>query len=189
MKSKLEKYLENSNLSERSISLIVNLWNKKSVIKKNDYLLKRNQKENYLYFINSGCIASIVQEEDKESVLGFGYIGSIITSFISFSTETPTNLSLLAISNTEILKISKKELYQLIDDYADIAKWYSSTIEKTLVGHLKRQIELVTLNPSQKYNAFIERSGHLVNSIPLKYISSYLNITPETLSRVRKSIS
>ena len=189
MKNNLKEFLKNSTLSEQSISVIVGLWNKSSIVKKNDYLLRKNQKENYLYFIKSGCIASVVEGENKQSVLGFGYKNSIITSFISFSTETPTDLSLLAISNTEVLKISKGELSQLISDHTDIANWYTTIIEKTLVGHLKRQIELVMLNPTERYSAFLKRSGHLVNSIPLKYISSYLNMTPETLSRVRKSIS
>ena len=189
MKNELETFLKNSNLSQQSISMMSNLWNKRSLVKKNDYLLKRNQKENYLYFIISGSIALIVESENKNSVLGFGYGCAIITSFISFSTQAPTELSLLAISDTEILKISKIELDQLINSYPEIAKWYHSLIEKTLIGHLKRQIELVTLSPKDRYKVFIERSGHLVNSIPLKYISSYLNMTPETLSRVRNMIS
>ena len=189
MKNKLETFLENSSLSQQSISMISNLWNKKSIVKKNDYLLKRNQKENYLYFIVSGCISLMVESENKNSVLGFGYDSSIITSFISFATQSPSDLSLLAISDTELLKISKRELDQLINSDPEIAKWYHSLIEKTLIGHLKRQIELVTLSPKASYKVFIERSGHLVNSIPLKYISSYLNMTPETLSRVRNMIS
>lgn len=189
MRNELEIFLNRSTLSEESISMIGKSWNKSSTIKKNDYLLRRDQKENYMYFIISGCIASIVESEYKNAVLGFGYQNSIITSFASFSTETPTELSLLAISDTEILKISKKALNQLIDNDAEIAKWYYVIIEKTLIGHLNRQIELITLNPKDRYKVFIERSGHLVNSIPLKYISSYLNMTPETLSRVRRTIS
>ena len=55
----------------------------------------------------------MVESENKNSVLGFGYDGSIITSFISFSTQSPSDLSLLAISDTELLKISKRELNQL----------------------------------------------------------------------------
>ena len=189
MKNELEIFLEKSNLSQPSIALISNAWNNRSTVKKNDYLLRFNQKENYLYFIISGCIALMVENENKDAVLGLGYNCSIITSFISFSTQKPTELSLLAISNVELLKISKTDLDQLINDSPEIAKWYHALIEKTLIGHLNRQIELTTLSPKERYNVFIERSGHLVNSIPLKYISSYLNMKPETLSRVRNMIS
>ncbi|MFT5819296.1 MAG: CRP-like cAMP-binding protein [Crocinitomix sp.] len=187
--NQVQTFLKNSNLSQDSISLISNSWNKRSVIKKNDYLLETNKTEKHLYFIVSGCIASIVETENKDSVLGFGYTNSIITSFTSFTTETPSELALLAIYDTELLKIEKKELNQLVGAHPEIAKWYYSIIEKTLIGHMKRQIELTTLTPSESYKVFMKRSGHLVNSIPLKYISSYLNMTPETLSRVRKLIS
>lgn len=188
MEQTLEQFLSKGILNQASIELLIGAWKSEITLNKNDYLLKSNQKENYLYFIKTGCIAPVVEEE-KVAVLGFGYQGSIITSFISYSTEVPDKMALLAISNTTILKISKAELINLVNSSPNIAKWYYSIIEETLVGHLKRQIELLTLNPTEKYNAFIQRSGHLVNTIPLKYISSYLNMTPETLSRVRKSIS
>lgn len=189
MTNELEDFLKNSNLSQESISIICNSWNNEIIITKKDYLLRRNQKENYLYFIISGCIALVIESENKNSVLGFGYNNSIITSFISFSTENPSELSLLGVSESKALKISKTELNKLINSHPEIAKWYCTIIEKTLIGHLKRQVELTTLSPKERYKLFIERSGHLVNSIPLKYISSYLNMTPETLSRVRTSIS
>lgn len=189
MVNKLEIFLKNSNLSQESISILCNSWKSEITIKKKDYLLKRDQKENYLYFIISGCIALVIESENKDSVLGFGYDNSIITSFISLSTGDPTELSLLGISESKALKISKTELNRLINNHPEIAKWYYTIIEKTLIGHLKRQVELITLSPKDKYKLFIERSGHLVNSIPLKYISSYLNMSPETLSRVRASIS
>ncbi len=188
MTNELEIFLKKSNLSQESIVIICNSWNKEISVKKKDYLLRKNQKENYLYFVISGCIALIIENENKNSILGFGYDNSIITSFISFSTETTTELSLLAVSESKILKISKNQLYKITNSYPEIAKWYYSIIEKTLIGHLKRQVELTTLSPKDRYKLFIERSGNLVNSIPLKYISSYLNMTPETLSRIRTSI-
>lgn len=189
MTNELENFLKNSNLSQESISIICNSWNNELIIKKKDYLLRQSQKENYLYFIISGCIALAIESENKKSVLGFGYHNSIITSFVSFSTANPSELSLFGVSDSKVLKISKTELNKLIISHPEIAKWYYSIIEKTLIGHLKRQVELITLSPKERYKLFIERSGHLVNSIPLKYISSYLNMTPETLSRVRASIS
>ncbi|WP_420573291.1 Crp/Fnr family transcriptional regulator [Kordia sp.] len=189
MTDKIEQFFRNNNLSEESISIICDYWNTEVVIRKKEYLLRKNQTENYLYFIVSGCVALLVESENKNSVIGFGYENSIITSFISFSTETPSELSLFGALESKVLKISKTDLNTLMERYPEIAKWYYETIEKTLIGHLKRQIELTTLSPKDRYKLFIERSGHLVNSIPLKYISSYLNMTPETLSRVRASFS
>ena len=82
MTNKLENFLKNSNLSQESITIICDSWSKEIIIKKKDYLLRRDQKENYLYFIISGCIALVIESENKNSVLGFGYDNSIITSFI-----------------------------------------------------------------------------------------------------------
>ena len=189
MNNNLKTFLKNDKLSEQSINILCNAWNSKHVVKKNDFLLQKNKKEHYLYFILTGCLATILEDEKKDFVLGFGYENSLINSYISFVTEKTSPTSLKAICDTELLKISKKELFKLTKSYSEIANWYHSKIEKTLVGHLNRQIELVSLTPEQHYKAFLKRSGKLVNTIPLKYISSYLNMTPETLSRVRKLIS
>ncbi|WP_010182323.1 cyclic nucleotide-binding domain-containing protein [Aquimarina agarilytica] len=128
----LENFLKQSDLSQASIAMICDCWNKEIIVKKKEYLLRKSQ-------VVSGCIALVIESENKNSVLGFGYENSIITSFVSFSTGTPTELSLLGIAASKVLKISKKQLNELVKNDPEIAKWYSTIIEKTLIGHLKRQ--------------------------------------------------
>ncbi|WP_424002526.1 Crp/Fnr family transcriptional regulator [Maribacter sp. IgM3_T14_3] len=189
MKNILKDFLLRSIKDSDAVLELCSLSSPSYKVSKNQYVLKKYQKENCLYFISSGCIALMVQTEKKDNVLGFGYQNSIITSFLSFASGLPSDLSLLAISDVELIKIPKKGLMHLVNNNSTIANWYNKLIKKTLIGHLNREIEMLTLSSKERYVAFLNRSGHLVNSIPLKYISSYLNMTPETLSRVRKTIS
>jgi CRP-like cAMP-binding protein len=185
----LDEFLTSNQLGAEAVELLTGSWSERITLAKNDYLLKKGQKENYLYFIASGCVALMVETEHENQVLGFGYESSIISAFISFSTTRPSELSLFALRGTEVLRISKKDLFELRHKCSEIDRWYSVLLEQMLIGHLNRQVELITLPAKERYHSFLKRSGHLVNSIPLKFISSYLHMAPETLSRMRKVIS
>ncbi|TPN87065.1 Crp/Fnr family transcriptional regulator [Aquimarina algicola] len=178
-----------NQLQETSKVNLIKYWNEEKVFRKNEFILKSGQVEHYLYFVCSGSLFLGLENNVKEHVLGFGYETSVICSFSSFITQSPSKFHIKAITDCTLLRISKTQLMKLVDEYSDIKAWYYSLIEQTLAGHLERQAELLSLSPKARYTSFLERSGHLINSLPLKYISSYLNMEPETLSRIRSKIS
>ncbi len=187
----LNKILSKSGkLSEDSIVSLLELWHKSKKLKAREILLNFNQQDSYLYFVSSGCLRLfVVDNQHNEVNIGFGFENTFITSFQSFIQEKPSLLSIEAISESVILAIHKQDLKLLINENKEISEWYQSLLEITLSGHIQRQTELLTLSPQEKYEVFIKRSGHLINSIPLKHIASYLMMSPETLSRVRSKLS
>ncbi|HMS66841.1 MAG TPA: Crp/Fnr family transcriptional regulator [Saprospiraceae bacterium] len=188
---KLEKKLsENKILSKHSIIELLDVWQKTKVLKAKESLISLNQKDINLYFIKSGCVRLFVfDNEGNDKNLGFGYENTFITSFQSFLENKPSLLSIEAVLETEVYYISKNDLMNLVVSNAEITRWYQHMIECTLSGHIQRQVELLTLSPQERYEVFKNRSGHLLNVIPLKLIASYLMMTPETLSRIRAKIS
>jgi CRP-like cAMP-binding protein len=177
-------------LGEGSIDLLLSKWNDSQAFKSNELILSTHQKAHYLYFVNRGSLRLfLVNKKEEDITIGFGYKNSIITSFDSFIDESPSLLSIAAIEDVELIKLSKKNLEHCIESDHTIATWYQSVLEKTISGHIKRQTELLMLSPKERYEVFLKRSGHLINSVPLKHIASYLGMKPETLSRVRNKIS
>ena len=188
----LLSFLEKQNeLDESSIQILLKGWNGKKKFNRKDFIIKSGKREHKLYFVESGIVRLYVEETETtpESNVGFGYQNSIITSFDSFVSEEPSQLSIQALTDCSINYISKPTLFQMVESNKNIAHWYRSLLEKTLAGHINRQMELLTLSPTQRYLVFLKRSGELINSIPLKHIASYLRMKPETLSRIRKQIS
>lgn len=187
----LKQYLLKSELlSENSVAALEAFWIKKKILKSKENLLEFNQQDSNLYFVLNGCVRLFVVDNNGAEInLGFGYEDSFVTCFQTFITGKPSLLSIEAIMDTEVVCISKKDLTALMHTNHEIAKWYQSMLEITLSGHIQRQVELLTLSPSERYSVFIKRSGHLINRIPLKYIASYLMMQPETLSRIRAKIS
>lgn len=177
-------------LTEKAIEALLADWQKSRRLKAREVLLDSGQVAKELYFISSGCVRMLViDQEGQENNIGFGYQHSLITSFQSFIESQPSQLVIEAINDTEVASINKTALSKLLDGYPEISRWYQSLLEKTLAGHIQRQIELLTYSPRERYEIFLQRSGHLINNIPLKHIASYLMMTPETLSRIRAAIS
>jgi CRP/FNR family transcriptional regulator, anaerobic regulatory protein len=190
MQKSEHKLLEYKQLSKPSVIELLTVWKKEKQIKPKEHLINFHQTDSNLYFIKSGFVRLyVIDNHGNEKNIGFGYENTFITSFQSFITEKPSLIRLQAILETEVQIISKKSISDLITTNKEISNWYQSMIENTLAGHIQRQIELLTLSPQERYTVFQKRSGHLINSIPLKHIASYLMMTPETLSRIRANIS
>ncbi len=187
----IENALKQSNLlSVSSAAILAGAWDKSRHLNAKESLLKFREKDTNLYFVASGCVRLfVINSKGDEINLGFGYENTLITCFQSFIEEKPSQLSIEAVLDTALLYIPKISLNQLILGNVEIGRWYQHMLETTLIGHIQRQVELLTLSPQARYAIFIKRSGHLVNRIPLKQIASYLMMKPETLSRIRSKIS
>ncbi len=177
-------------LSKSSINELLNAWETVRLLKPKESLVHFNQQDSNLYFIAKGCVRLfVIDSQGEEKNVGFGYSDTFITSFQSFVTGKPSLLSIESVLDSEVWCVPKQRIRELIHSNKEISAWYQTMIELTLAGHIQRQIELITLSPQARYEVFQQRSGHLINAIPLKLIASYLMMTPETLSRIRARIS
>ena len=92
-----------------------------------------------------------------------------------------------AIRKTTLKVIPKASLLQLINEDTESLKQYIGLLENLVTQQIEREIDLLTVSPSERLKRVLDRSPNLFQQIPLKYIASYLRMTPETLSRIRNS--
>jgi CRP-like cAMP-binding protein len=85
------------------------------------------------------------------------------------------------------MAIRRKDFYTLFDAHPKIERAWRHLEEVALVGMIEREAELLTFTPEQRYRRLMNRSPHLFQIIPRKYIASYLRMSPETLSRIKLS--
>lgn len=160
---------------------------KTKVISKGDFLLKEGDIENNLYFIESGALRVFHLSEFEEATIRFGYEGNFINSLSSYITGKPSEFYMEAIRKTSIRIISKKQVQQIAYENDSNLKEYIALLETLITQQIEREIDLLTVSPTERLNRVLERSPNLFQQIPLKYIASYLRMTPETLSRIRNS--
>ncbi|SDR93868.1 cAMP-binding domain of CRP or a regulatory subunit of cAMP-dependent protein kinases [Polaribacter sp. KT25b] len=160
------------------------------VIKKKAVFLKLNEIENHISFIESGVVRLFIPKEDpeKEITFGFSFKNQFISAYDSFLTQKPSAYQLQALTETTILSIT----------YADLQEVYKKTQIGNLIGRLtaerlfliksKREQNLLNLSAEERYLKLFKERPELLKIIPLKYISSYIGVTAQALSRIRKRI-
>ena len=159
----------------------------KRTLVKGELLIKEGEIESNLYYVSSGALRVFLLTEYEEMTIRFGYEGSFINSLSSFISQKPSEFYIEAIRKTTIQIISKDKLQEIIHQDAESMEEYIALIETLVTQQIEREIDLLTVSPSERLKRVLARSPNLFQQIPLKYIASYLRMTPETLSRVRNS--
>lgn len=156
-------------------------------VAKNAFIVPEGKVDQHIYFIERGAVRVFLQSEFEELTIRFGYQGSFITSLSSFIKGTPSEFYIQAIRATKLRVISKVQFQEYIDCDDRYLKLYNAILEGLVLQQLEREIDLLTYSPSERLQRVLERSPNVFQEIPSKYIASYLRMTPETLSRIRKS--
>lgn len=177
----------NLKLSDELSSALDASWNHEKQLNRGDFLIQTNQVEQYLYFIEKGTVGIFYPNEDQNQCVGFGYSPSLICSFPSFVKKRPSEYFIQILSKTKVIGISRNEFYHLLEKFPELERLWRVMLEEALLGRIEREIDLLTIAPQTRIQRLLNRSPHIFQIVPLKYIASYLRMTPETLSRNMRS--
>jgi len=160
------------------------------IIPKKTIFLKLNAIENNISFIESGVVRLYLPKDnpEKEITFGFSFKNQFISAYDSFLTQQPSVYQLQTLTETTILSIT----------YDDLQAVYKTTQIGNLIGRLtaerlfllksKREQNLLNLTAEERYVKLFKERPELLKVIPLKYISSYIGVTAQALSRIRKRL-
>ncbi len=164
-----------------------NLWEKEVSLKRNEFLKVNGDIDTNLYLIKNGSLRIFVLDEAEENTIRFGYQNNIITALDSYITEKPTEYYIQAIKASELKVIKKSTITTLLANSPELQQFWNTMLEQIIVQQLEREQDILTTSPLKRYQRVLERSPQLFQEVPNKYIASYLRMTPETLSRLKKS--
>lgn len=164
-----------------------NLWGSQIEVSRNEYVKVKGTIDTNLYFIDNGSLRIFLIDENEEHTIRFGYKNNIIASLDSFITETPSDFYIQALKKTKLKIISKSTLFNLIENSDKLKNTWTIILEQLIIQQLNREIDILTTSPTERYKRVLKRSPQLFQEIPNKHIANYLRMTPETLSRIKKS--
>jgi CRP-like cAMP-binding protein len=159
----------------------------RKTIAKGQFLIREGEIEQNLYLVESGALRVFYLTEYEEMTIRFGYKGSIITSLSSFIKGNPSEFYIDAIRKTTVKVLTRNSLMNLVNESTESLRQYTRLLESLITQQIEREIDLLITSPQERLKRVLERSPNLFQEIPLKYIASYLRMTPETLSRIRNS--
>nr|WP_315033085.1 Crp/Fnr family transcriptional regulator [uncultured Chryseobacterium sp.] len=159
------------------------------LIKKNTFLIREGETEKYSYFIFEGIARCwTLNHKGEEQTFWFCTAGTFSMSNISFTLQEKSTFNVQILIDSIIYRIDEEQAEQLYLAIPRLKSVFGDLTALLLNRLLKRNIDLIKYSPEQYYLQMINEYGVALNYIPLKDVASYLGITPQALSRIRKRI-
>jgi CRP-like cAMP-binding protein len=185
----LREYYERMiRLQESEWRFIASHFTRKA-FSKNEHITPQGVIENYLSFIESGRVRFYIPDDENELTFNFSFEKEFTCAYDSFLTRTPSDYALQVLGETVVWQIS----------YDDLQKVYAQTsagnylgrcaAERLFLSKSRRELSLLKYSAKERYLKLFSEQPDIVKFIPLKYVASYLGITPQGLSRIRRQIS
>lgn len=165
-----------------------------SKLKKFDFpkkalLLKTGEIENYLSFIEKGTVRFYIPKEENDITFGFKFENQFISAYDSFITQSKSLYQLETLTPTTLWRLT----------FSDLQDIYNKTTVGNIIGRkvaenlfmmkAKREQSLLNDTAEERYLKLFSEQPRFIKEIPLKYLASYIGVTPQALSRIRNRIS
>ncbi len=187
MKSQLHTYLNRyTSFSKHETDAFYSYLTPKTIQKK-EFLLKEGDICKNKFFIIKGLIRLFnIDKKGHENIIHFGIENWWTTSFESFITEKPSLLYMQALEETTVLSINKEQLEKAYQKLPKLERVFRITTENMLIAIERKNEFYAKMSSKERYRFFIKSLPAFAQRIPQYMIASYLDITPEYLSELRK---
>jgi CRP-like cAMP-binding protein len=185
---KLYEYLKALNkLSEVELEKALEYFRREE-FKKGDYYLKEGQYANKISFIDSGLFRMFYQLEGVEKIMLFFSDKQFMTDYFGYLTKTPTIRPIQALEDSVVYSIDRDQLDKLFDYSKNWERVGRLLAESAYVSSVLRANRIIHDDYDTRLKTLMAERPNLMQRVPHYMIASYLNMTPETLSRVKKRL-
>lgn len=181
-------YKDNFNISDRDWEVFASKLEYHEFPKKQT-ILHEGQVENYLSFIETGLVRFYIPKEENELTFAFVFNHNFFSAYDSFLTQSPSKYRVETITDSSFWRISYNDL-QAVYAETEIGNLIGrKASEELFIKKSERELSLLNKSPEERYLDLFSEKPEVIKEIPLKYIASYIGVTPQALSRIRKRIS
>ena len=182
---------------ESTLSIEDSDWNfftsklEKRTVKKRTKMLQINEIENHISFISSGIVRFLIPKEDtsKEVTFGFCFDNEFVSAYDSFLTRKPSLYELETLTEVTMWTMTHTDLQEVYQKTKIGNTLGRLSSERLFLIKSKREQSLLNETAEERYLNLFKERPNLIQQIPLKYIASYIGVTAQALSRIRKRIS
>ncbi|NJN28341.1 MAG: Crp/Fnr family transcriptional regulator [Cyclobacteriaceae bacterium] len=159
-------------------------------LKKKQFLLQKGESCNHMRFIAAGCIKLFsIDDSGKEHILQFGIEGWWVNDLYAYLTQKPATFFMQAITNSTVLQVHRYQLNDLYDKIHMMDRFFRIKTQNGYVALQERTINAMSQSAEERYFDFTRKYRVMEQQIPQYMIASYLGITPEHLSALRKNLT
>lgn len=157
---------------------------------KGTMLLKESEIVNYIYYVIDGCLRTYyIDQNDKEHTLQFGIKDWWVTDYTAYYSSSKALLNIECLKDVVLLRISRLDMEMLYRVIPGVESFVRVKVESAFVGLQLRVLRTLSQSAKERYISFVESYPNIQRSVKNYHIASYLGITTESLSRIRKEIA
>jgi len=159
-------------------------------LKKKQYLLQEGDITRHEYFVNKGCLRTYaIDEKGQEHIIQFAIEDWWTADLGSFISQSPADLNVQCLEDSELIQISYNDLQQLYIEIPKLERFFRIIIQNAFVAAQKRIINNLSLPAMERYIRFRDQYPKIEQRVPQYMIASYLGITKEFLSKIRAQLT
>ncbi|HEU5291204.1 MAG TPA: Crp/Fnr family transcriptional regulator [Cyclobacteriaceae bacterium] len=188
MNSSLKEFIARyASFSETDLNHISERFRKKKV-GKGSFILKQGEVCTDIVFVEKGCLRLYYLKDDIEVSVWFSFQGNSAIEIYSFISAKPSNYFIEAIEDTEVLYLTKSELQALYESNPGMQEMMRNFWEDVILNLIVRFTSLQTDSAEKRYLDLLKKPEYM-ESIPQKYLASFIGVTPTSLSRIRRIVA
>ncbi|SIR56077.1 Crp/Fnr family transcriptional regulator [Chryseobacterium sp. RU33C] len=162
---------------------------KQTSFKKNEYLLKKGEICKEYFFLSKGAVKYIEEKNDREYIIDFNFEGEWSGDYISYMMQNPSNLAVKAIENVEVFTLHIEDSRSLCKDNINFERLEMNILREAFAQSLNQLVQLKSNTPEENYLQLINNRPFIFNRVRILDIATYLGITPQSLSRIRRRVA
>ncbi|UTN02637.1 Crp/Fnr family transcriptional regulator [Flavobacterium bizetiae] len=156
---------------------------------KNELLVSAGQTSQHTYFVGKGCLRIYyINEEGKDVTRYIAFENQIATALVSFITKAPSAEYIQVIEKSELLYISHEDFNHLLQNVPEWLQFYCRYLERAYVNNTNRLMSFTTMDARERYQLLLKINPTIVKRLPNKIVASYINVSQETLSRLKSKV-
>lgn len=175
-------------LNEEQLATVISCF-KSVVVKRKEQLLEHGAVANRLFFINKGCLRLYYCNNDQNIITRFmAFENTFLTSIVSFISREPSAEYIQAVETSELLVITYEDFSYLRRTIPEWDKMYIHILEYGLTVITSKLSNLLTQSAADRYRNLLKNNPELIQRLSNSNLAAYMNISPETLSRLKSQI-
>ncbi len=156
-------------------------------LKKGDFLLREGEPCTTFNYVNSGALRAFYRDEaDREATIMFAVTDWWVTDMPCFVNQDPAMINIEAITKSSVLQLKKEDMDSLYIKIPKFERFFRILMQNAYIREQLRILQNLSMPAEVRYNNFLKKYPKIVQQVTQKNIASYLGITPEFLSAIRK---
>ena len=187
----MEQRFSNNSLDLETLREFCKRDGEAVIYHKGDQLERESDPARWLAFVESGCFKYVTHGigDDREHITWFSFQGEFVVDYPTYLYGRPSHTTIVAMMPSRVIRVTGQQLEQFFDQSKETMKLRAIIAEHILFQFRSRYLDLHCTTARERYDLLMQRCPGIVEHLDLQDIASFLNVHPNTISKIRRDIT